>query len=306
MNRYLRQQQLPSFGEKGQQKLANAKVLVVGLGGLGIPVVQYLNAMGVGTLGLVEKDTVALHNLQRQVLYEEKDVGQPKLAVVLKRLNAQNGNTKCIGYNTFLNPQNALEIISNYDVVVDATDNFAARYLINDSCVIVNKPFVYGALQGFEGQVSVFNYQNGPTYRCLFPNIPKGTEIPSCNENGVLGVVPGIIGTLQALEVIKVITGIGEPLSGKVLVFDSQNHRYLKMAIQPKPEHKEIRKLQESYEILDCVNVLGIEALAFLKLLAKDENLAVLDVRSEEEYQMDHLSGALNIPLRDLTLPKKF
>ncbi|MEL7271037.1 MAG: HesA/MoeB/ThiF family protein [Bacteroidota bacterium] len=304
MSRYLRQQQLPGFGEAGQQKLAKAKVLVVGLGGLGIPVVQYLNAMGVGTLGLVEKDTVALHNLQRQVLYAEGDIGQPKLALVLKQLKAQNSETHHAGYDAFLNTENALEIISGYDIVVDATDNFPTRYLINDACVILNKPFVYGALQGFEGQVSVFNHKGGPTYRCLFPNIPKGTEIPNCNENGVLGVVPGIIGTLQALEVVKVITGIGEPLSGKVLVFDSQNHRYFKMAIQPKPEYQTIQKLLESYETSDCVRVPSIKADAFLKVIAKETHPAIIDVRSRPEYQMDHLSQALNIPLDDLALPK--
>ncbi|MEM8764801.1 MAG: HesA/MoeB/ThiF family protein [Bacteroidota bacterium] len=304
MNRYLRQQQLPGFGEAGQQKLTEAKVLVVGLGGLGIPVVQYLNAMGVGTLGLVENDTVALHNLQRQVLYTEGDIGQPKLAAVLKQLKAQNSETHHVGYNTFLNSENVLEIISKYDVVVDATDNFATRYLINDACVILNKPFVYGALQGFEGQVSVFNHKSGPTYRCLFPNIPKGMEIPNCNENGVLGVVPGIIGTLQALEVVKVITGIGEPLSGKVLVFDSQNHRYFQMAIQPKPEHQTIQKLLESYGATDCVQVPNIKADAFLKVIAQEVHPAIIDVRSRPEYQMDHLSQALNIPLDDLALPK--
>ncbi|MEM6894151.1 MAG: HesA/MoeB/ThiF family protein [Bacteroidota bacterium] len=306
MNRYLRQQQLPGFGEVGQQKLAKAKVLVVGLGGLGIPVVQYLNAMGVGTLGLVENDTVALHNLQRQVLYTEGDIGQPKLAVVLKQLKAQNSETRHLGYDTFLNSENALEIISKYDVVVDATDNFATRYLINDACVLLNKPFVYGALQGFEGQVSVFNHKNGPTYRCLFPNIPKGTEIPNCNENGVLGVVPGIIGTLQALEVVKVITGIGEPLSGKVLVFDSQNHRYFQMAIQPKSENQRIQKLLESYETSDCVQVPSIAGETFLKVIAKETNPTIIDVRSAHEYRIDRLSQALNIPLDKLLLPQKF
>ncbi|MEO1485815.1 MAG: HesA/MoeB/ThiF family protein [Bacteroidota bacterium] len=306
MSRYLRQQQLPDFGEAGQEKLGQAKVLVVGLGGLGIPVVQYLNAMGIGTLGLVEKDTVALHNLQRQVLYTEKDIGELKLSVVLKQLKAQNSNTKLIAHDTFLNPQNALEIISEYDVVVDATDSFEARYLINDACIILNKPFIYGALQGFEGQVSVFNYNDGPTYRCLFPNPPKATEIPNCNENGVLGVVPGIIGTLQALEVVKVVTGIGEPLSGMVLVFDSQNHRYLKIAIQAKPERQKIHELEKSYGNADCIQVPGIDAKVFQETIAKDDNPKILDVRSVAEYQVDHLSNSVNIPLDKLALPEEF
>lgn len=304
MNRYLRQHQLAGFGEEGQQKLTEAKVLVVGLGGLGIPVVQYLNAMGVGKLGLVEKDTVALHNLQRQVLYTENDIGQSKLKVVLRQLKAQNNSTNCVGYDTFLNSQNALDIISEYDVVVDATDNFATRYLINDACVLLNKPFVYGALQAFEGQVSVFNYKRGPTYRCLFPDIPKSMEIPNCNVNGVLGVVPGIIGTLQALEVVKVLTGVGEVLSGKVLVFDSQNHRYFKIAVRLKPENLQITALQENYKDLDCDTVALIDSMDFLELLDKKDNPVVIDVRSKEEFEIDHIPQTLNIPLNDLKLPE--
>ncbi|MBT8237542.1 MAG: HesA/MoeB/ThiF family protein, partial [Croceitalea sp.] len=183
-NRYKRQTSLVSFGDEGQAKLADSQVLVVGLGGLGLPVVQYLNAMGVGTIGLVDHDTIELHNLQRQILYTEADLGRPKLEVAIERLQAQNSNTKIIGHDTFLNSQNALEIIKNYEVVVDATDNFATRYLINDACILLNKPFVYGALHDFEGQVSVFNYQNGPSYRCLFPKMPGPNEIPNCDVNG--------------------------------------------------------------------------------------------------------------------------
>ena len=204
--RFIRQTSLVQFGAEGQAKLADARVLLVGLGGLGVPVAQYLNAMGIGTLGLVEQDIVEMHNLQRQVLYSENDLGQPKLKVALEKLALQNSNTKLNGHPCFLTKDNALDILANYDVVVDATDNFETRYLINDACLLQNKPFVYGALHGFEGQVSVFNYNNGPTYRCLFPNMPKADEIPDCNTNGVLGVLPSIIGSLQALEVVKLIT----------------------------------------------------------------------------------------------------
>ena len=219
-NRYIRQTLLKGFGVKAQEKLKQAKVLVVGAGGLGVPVLQYLNAMGVGVLGIVESDTIDLSNLQRQVIYGEGDVGLSKLAVIKQKLEAQNSETKINAYDTFLHKDNALEIIKNYDLVVDATDNFPTRYLINDACVLLNKPFVYGALHEFEGQVSVFNYKSGPTYRCLFPTMPSKGEMPDCNENGVLGIVPGIIGNLQALEAVKVITGIGKPLSGTLLIFD--------------------------------------------------------------------------------------
>ncbi len=177
-DRYQRQVLLNGFGEEGQKRLQEAKVLVVGAGGLGVPVLTYLNAMGVGTLGIVDKDLVSTTNLHRQVLYTEEMVGTSKAVSAKKQLLAQNSDTNIVVYNLFLDAGNALEIIQNYDVVVDATDNFPARYLINDACVILKKPFVYGALHGFEGQVSVFNYKNGPTYRCLFPTMPKADEVP--------------------------------------------------------------------------------------------------------------------------------
>jgi molybdopterin/thiamine biosynthesis adenylyltransferase len=201
--RYIRQTILKGFGAEGQRKLANAKVLVVGAGGLGVPVLTYLNAMGVGTLGIVDADVVSISNLHRQVLFTEAMVGLLKVHAAAEQLQKQNPETKINAYPTFLDLSNALEIIGNYDLVVDATDNFPTRYLINDACVILNTPFVYGALHGFEGQVSVFNYENGPTYRCLFANMPMADAIPDCNENGVLGILPGIVGNLQALEVVK-------------------------------------------------------------------------------------------------------
>ena len=301
MDRYTRQTSLADFGPEGQQKLSKAKVLVVGLGGLGLPALQYLNAMGVGTLGLMDQDTVDYHNLQRQVLYTEADVGQAKLAVALERLQSQNSQTTFIPHDTFLTKDNALDVIAKYDVVLDATDNFPTRYLINDACVILNKPFVYGALHGFEGHVSVFNYQNGPTYRCLYPEMPTMEEIPNCDENGVLGVIPGIIGNLQALEIVKIITGIGEVLSDKLLVFDGLGQNYLKIAFQTNPEHQKIRQLQETYQSPDCGIVPSISAQEFSqkRLTA---NLRVLDVRTPKEFHQDHLPEALNIPLQELEL----
>ncbi|NNC35613.1 MAG: sulfurtransferase [Croceitalea sp.] len=298
-NRYLRQTSLVSFGEEGQAKLADSQVLVVGLGGLGLPVIQYLNAMGVGTIGLVDHDTIELHNLQRQVLYTEADLGRPKLEVAIEQLQAQNSNTKIIGHDTFLNSQNALEIIKNYEVVVDATDNFATRYLINDACILLNKPFVYGALHDFEGQVSVFNYQNGPSYRCLFPKMPGPNEIPNCDVNGVLGVLPGIIGTMQALETIKVLTGVGEVLSGKLLLFDGLQQQTQTISFEAQADQKNITQLQASYESQDCLMEFGVSAETFLSN-AERENMQLIDVRNSNEFEHDHLARAINIPLSQL------
>ncbi len=304
--RYARQTQLKEFGPAAQKKLANSRVLVVGLGGLGLPVLQYLNAMGVGTLGLIDQDRVELHNLQRQVLYDENDVGKSKLEVTYEKLKAQNSETIFRCYDRFLVKENVLNIIADYDVVVDATDNFPTRYLINDACVILGKPFVYGALHGFEGHVSVFNHNQGPTYRCLYPNMPSMEEVPNCDENGVLGVLPGIIGTLQALETVKVLTDIGETLSGKLLVFDGLHQRFTKIRFETVPKNRTIDKLRQHYESPKCDMVISITAEKFQNL-SNPQNLQVLDVRTAEEFERDHLANAQNIPLDRLSyLPKSF
>ncbi len=296
MERYQRQTILKGFGLEGQTKMANASVLVVGAGGLGVPVVTYLNAMGVGTLGIVDNDTVSISNLHRQVIYSEDQVGMPKVAAIKQKLEAQNSETNIHLYETFLSASNIFEILEKYDLVVDASDNFPTRYLVNDACVILKKPFVYGALHGFEGQVSVFNYKNGPTYRCLYPNMPKANEVPNCNEHGVLGILPGIIGNLQALEAIKIISGIGNVLSGTLLLFDGLTQSMQKMKFMAKPENTKLKKLAESYE-LDCeIPLKSIEANAFTTLLA-DKDLELLDVRTVEEFENGHLKAAKNIPL---------
>ncbi len=297
MDRYSRQIALKQFGSENQEKLKASKVLLVGLGGLGVPVAQYLCGMGVGTLGLVENDTVALHNLQRQVLYPEASVGMSKLQVAVKELQKRNSEVVFKGFETFLNGTNALEIIKDFDVVVDATDNFSSRYLINDACVILKKPLVYGALHAFEGQLSVFNYQDGPTYRCLFPNMPKANEIPNCDENGILGILPGIIGSLQALEVVKVITGLGDTLSGKLLLFDGLTQTTQKINYQSNPENKKCTSLLPDYGYSGCELVPSITWDAFGQL---NENKQVIDVRTIQEYSNDHLDHAINIPLDTL------
>ncbi len=309
-SRYNRQTRLKDFGPEGQAKLAASSVLVIGLGGLGLPVLQYLNAMGVGTLGLMDQDVVEIHNLQRQILYSEKDIGRLKLEVAHEKLAEQNSNTHFNLYDTFLTRKNALQVIKSYDVVVDATDNFPTRYLINDACIILNKPFVYGALHGFEGHVSVFNYQNGPSYRCLYPKMPNAEEVPNCNDNGVLGVIPGIIGTLQALETIKVLTGVGEVLSGKLMVYDGLSQQASKINFKPNPANKEITRLQDSYEPLDCDMVSTIEVETFQKLRNSNLPTVLIDVRTVEEYMENHLEEAINIPLdqldvSELTLQKE-
>ncbi|WP_222984182.1 HesA/MoeB/ThiF family protein [Flagellimonas meishanensis] len=303
-SRYTRQIQLTDFGPDAQEKLSQSRVLVVGLGGLGLPVLQYLNAMGVGTLGLMDQDRIELHNLQRQVLYSEKDVGKPKLDVAHEKLIGQNSNTAFKLHDSFLVRENAIEIIRDYDVVVDATDNFPTRYLINDACVILNKPFVYGALHGFEGHVSVFNHGAGPTYRCLYPTMPSSEEIPNCNENGVLGVLPGIIGTLQALETVKLISGVGEVLSGQLLVFDGLQQRFAKIGFSTNPKNKEIKNLQDKYHDVDCRVIDSINPEDF-QSLREQETIQLIDVRTPQEYQKHHLEEALNVPLDTLeALPK--
>ncbi|MCX2719603.1 HesA/MoeB/ThiF family protein [Lentiprolixibacter aurantiacus] len=298
-NRYIRQTQLREFGPLAQEKLQNASVLVVGLGGLGIPVLQYLNAMGIGRLGLVDNDIIDETNLHRQVLYNEAEIGQSKIEVCLARLKEQNSQTIIDVHETFLNRDNALGIIGNYDLVVDASDNFPTRYLINDACIIQNKPFVYGALHGFEGQVSVFNYKGGPTYRCLFPVMPAASELPSCDENGVLGVLPGIIGNLQALEVVKMIAGIGEVLSGRLLVYNGLNTTMHNIRFSKNPKHSNICILQESYQV-PCSSDLEIDALKLQDLLQTDQPHLLIDVREPGEFMEDRLESAVNIPIGEL------
>lgn len=299
LERYKRQTILSGFGLEAQENLLGSKVLVVGAGGLGAPVLMYLNAMGVGTLGLVDNDVIALSNLHRQVLYSEKEVGQSKVTVTIQKLEAQNSETVLIAHETFLTRENALQIITDYDVIVDASDNFPTRYLINDACIILKKPLIYGALHGFEGQVSVFNYKGGPTYRCLFPTMPKSDEVPDCNDNGVLGILPGIIGNLQALETVKAITGVGEVLSGKLLLFDGLSSVFQKIRFSARPENLEIRALRPNYDFECFTDFTAMEAEEFLNL-AKNDRTQLIDVRTPKEFDRNHLEIAQNIPLSEL------
>ncbi|WP_276388967.1 HesA/MoeB/ThiF family protein [Eudoraea chungangensis] len=298
--RYNRQTILKGFGRTGQVKLQKAKVLVIGAGGLGVPVLTYLNAMGVGTIGIVDKDVVSISNLHRQVLYGQADVGKPKVLAAKEKLEAQNPETRVISHQEFLAPSNALELIESYDLVVDTSDNFPTRYLVNDACIILNKPFVYGALHGYEGQVSVFNYKNGPSYRCFFPKMPKENEVPNCNEHGVLGIIPGIVGSFQALEAVKVMAEVGEVLSGKVLIFNGLQQSSLTIEFEARPENLKIEKLQDFYEWNEPCEVLPtIEVEEIHELIAA--NAQIIDVRTVEEFKEYHLPNSVHIPLSDLS-----
>ncbi|RKN76807.1 HesA/MoeB/ThiF family protein [Ulvibacterium marinum] len=297
--RYIRQTILKDFGPKAQERLYKSKVLVVGAGGLGIPVLTYLNAMGIGTLGIVDGDSVSGSNLHRQVLYDETDIGQSKVQVAIRKLRAQNSSTQLISFEQFLTVENALRVIADYDLVVDASDNFPTRYLVNDACVLLGKPFIYGALHGFEGQVSVFNHNNGPTYRCLFPNMPGPDEVPDCNANGVLGVIPGIVGNLQALEAVKVLTGVGEVLSGKLLLFDglSQNFQNIKFSLVP--DNQKINELKPAYDF-ECTTEIKSIQTSELEQLLEMNSVQLIDVRTPKEFQGYHLEKAHHIPLSEL------
>lgn len=253
MNRYDRHIKLEEVGESGQQKLTAAKVLVVGAGGLGCPALQYLAAAGVGTIGIVDADFVNESNLQRQVLYRTSDVGKPKAECAAYRLKAMNPQINIKPIVDFVTPKNAIQNVENFDIVVDGTDQIHTRYLLDDTCVLLNKPLVYGAIHKFEGQVSVFNYQSGPTYRDLFPTPPKLGSVPTCSEVGVLGVLPGLIGTAQANEVLKIIIGYGEILAGKLWLFSAKTNESQKIEFTT-AKHNDRPTTKEELEQRDYIS----------------------------------------------------
>jgi len=295
IERYSRHLILEGFGEEAQLKLKNAKVLVIGAGGLGCPALLYLTAAGVGSIGIIDDDIVSESNLQRQVLYSTEDIGEAKVLVAEKKLSAQNPLISIEPYLGRLTKEGALTIIEGYDLVIDGSDNFATRYLVNDACVIFKKPFVYGAIHKFEGQVSVFNYKNGPTYRCLFPEQPDAGEAPACGEVGVLGVLPGSIGIWQATEAIKIITGIGEPLSGKLLTLNLLSNSISTFEFEGEEKNKSIKELGEYY--FGCAT----DFLTFenFRQLEKEEEVQLIDVREKNEFEVKNLNG-INIPLSEI------
>lgn len=289
---YSRQLQLSEIGLEGQNKLEKAKVLVIGAGGLGCPILQYLVGTGVGTIGIVDGDVVSLSNLHRQILYGVADVGKPKVNRAAMRLHQLNPLVKIETYFEFLSTTNALQLFKQYDIIVDGSDNFATRYLVNDAAVLTNKPVVMGSVFQFEGQVTVYNYQNGPTYRCLYPESPEEGSVPNCSEIGVVGVLPGIIGCMQANEVIKLICGYGQSLSGSLWVFNAKSHEQYSLSFS-KNEDIVITNLLDNYSI-GCET---IQEIALQKAI--DGNYTLLDVRTLEEHKEFHLEG-LHIPLQQL------
>ncbi|MCU0431076.1 MAG: HesA/MoeB/ThiF family protein [Cytophagaceae bacterium] len=279
--RYQRQVNLPGFGVEAQARLQASSVLVVGAGGLGAPVLLYLAAAGIGKLGILEGDQVEESNLHRQILFKNHHIGQSKAEVAFNELVALNPDISIHVYPHFLNADNALSIIAAYDVIVDATDNMKSRYLINDACVIQGKPFVYGAIHQWEGQVGVFNYLQGPTYRCLFPNVSSEELIQNCSEAGVLGVLPGIIGSMQASEVIKICAGLGDVLNGILLTYDLKTNHQWKFKIPVQDKNRQLTSLGSYTSSCDAVQALSFEEVA--SLLASGISPCWIDLREEEE-----------------------
>lgn len=309
--RYNRHIIIPEFGLESQQRLKAAKVLVVGSGGLGSPVLLYLAAAGVGTLGIIDFDVVDDSNLQRQILFGVESVGKPKVEAAKQRLLALNPHIDIRLYNVQLTSQNALDIIKDYDVVADGTDNFPTRYLVNDACVLTGKPNVYASIFQFEGQVSVFNYnkgkgERGPNYRDLYPTPPPPGLVPSCAEGGVLGVLPGIIGSMQASEVIKVITGVGETLSGRFFIFDALNFETRTFKISKRADNPISGSNPTINELIDYEQFCGMKAVEkpIKEISVKDlydwqvrgEKFQLIDVREPHEYDIVNI-GAELIPL---------
>jgi len=298
IKKYNRHIIMPEIGLSGQTKLKQAKVLVVGAGGLGSPVLLYLSAAGIGRIGIIEFDTVSETNLHRQIMYSANDIGKLKSEVAHKKLLEQNPETVFDVYDLILAKANAISIIKKYDLVVDCSDNFATRFLINDACVILNKPFVFGALYMFEGQVSVFNYKNGATYRCLFPEAPNDDDVPNCSQVGVLSTVAGIIGTIQANEAIKIILEIGEVLSGKLFIFNVLNFE-TNIINFPKSDIK-ITELQNYEDICKYkdLKVNEIDPFELNIIIRNNDNFQLIDLRSVEDYQLFNLGG-LNVWFKD-------
>lgn len=313
LNRYNRHLILPEIGPAGQEKLKQAKVLVVGAGGLGSPVLQYLTAAGVGKIGIVDFDKVELSNLQRQIIYTIEDLGKYKVDCAVDHLKKQNPFIQFVKYKEQITNQNAIEIIEAYDIIVDGTDNFPTRYLVNDACVLFDKPLVYGSINRFEGQVSVFNYTNnkgerGGTYRCLFPNPPAPGSVPNCSEAGVLGVLSGIVGSFQANETIKIIAGIGEVLSGKLLILNALTLQFYTVNYDREKKAGEIS--MEEFQTKDyewfCNGELEqlipeISVQELQRLLEEDrENIQLIDVREENEQPIVDELIELSLPLDDI------
>ena len=307
LTRYARHLSLPQIGEEGQRRLKRSSVLIIGAGGLGSPAAMYLAAAGVGRIGLVDFDVVDVSNLQRQILYGDSVVGERKLDAAWKRLRDINPHARVETFNDRLSSRNALQLFEPYDVIMDGTDNFPTRYLVNDACVLSRKPNVYGSVFRFDGQAAVFDSTRGPCYRCIYPEPPPPHLVPSCAEGGVLGVLPGIIGTIQAAEAIKLLTGIGEPLIGRLLMFDAlaMSFRTLKLVKNPQcrvcGDDPQVRELIDYEEFCNTMSDQDITATELSQRLAGDhEDLVLVDVREPSEWEGGHLAEARHIPLQQV------
>ncbi len=315
--RYSRHLIMPEVGMDGQLKLKQAKVLAIGAGGLGSPLALYLAAAGVGKLGIVDFDVVDFTNLQRQVIHGTSDVGRPKLTSARETLLDINPNIEVVTYETRLTSENALDIFKDYDIVADGTDNFPTRYLVNDACVLLGKPNVYGSIFRFEGQASVFYAKEGPCYRCLYPEPPPPGLVPSCAEGGVLGVLPGIVGTIQAMETIKLILGKGKTLVGRLLLFDALGLKFRELKLRKNPDcpvcgtHPTVTQLIDyeqfcgirGEEHVPTTKVPEITALEVKKMMDERKPFVLIDVREPHEFQICRIPGSTLIPLGDV--PKR-
>jgi adenylyltransferase/sulfurtransferase len=310
--RYKRHLTLPEIGLKGQEALLEARVLLIGAGGLGCPLAQYLTAAGVGTLGLVDFDVVDASNLQRQVLYGTPDVGRPKVEVARERIEALNPDVRVETHAVHLSSENALEIFRGYDVIVDGTDNFPTRYLANDACVLLGRPNVHGSIFRFDGQATVFDSPRGPCYRCLYPEPPPPGLVPSCAEGGVLGVLPGIVAMIQATETIKLITGVGDPLIGRLLQYSALDMSFVEFRLRKDPACPVCGENPTVTELIDyeefCAPrpeeaeepVPEIAPAEVAARCARGEDFLLLDVREPHEIEIAALEGSTRIPLGDL------
>lgn len=309
--RYSRHLLLPDVAMVGQQRLKKASVLIVGAGGLGSPAILYLAAAGVGTIGVVDFDCVELSNLQRQVLYTTNDLGEPKSEQATIRAAQLNPAVQLIAHRQRVDVENVLSLVTSYDLVIDGSDNFATRYLINDACVLSNRPNVYGSIYRFEGQSTVFTAGDGPCYRCLFPQPPANDAIPNCAEGGVLGVMAGLIGVIQATEALKLILNLGSTLSGKLLIYDAlaMSFQFLKLSRDPAcavcsdtPTIKTIQRTEFSCPgSMDTAEIgREISARQLQQELSSGKRVTLLDVRNQQEFEYCHIQGAIHIPLNEL------
>lgn len=310
--RYSRHLILPEVGLEGQKRLKAASVLCVGTGGLGSPLLLYLAAAGIGRIGIVDFDIVDSSNLQRQVIHGTSWVGKPKITSAKDRILEINPYCQVDLYETRLSSENALDIVRPYDVIVDGTDNFPTRYLVNDACVLLDKPNVYGSIFRFEGQATVFNYEGGPNYRDLYPEPPPPGLVPSCAEGGVLGILPGVIGVIQATETVKIILGAGSTLNGRLLLYDALNMKFRELKLRPNPQRPVIEKLIDYEEFCGIPQAKAAEAkqqaelaemsVTELKALLDSDakDYVLIDVRNPNEYEIAKIPGSVLIPLPDI------